>query len=30
VGDRVLIVPSRPLSRTKRWRIIQLVRKAGH
>jgi len=27
-GDRVLIVESRPLSREKRWRVLQLVEKA--
>jgi len=28
VGDRVLITESRPLSRTKRWRISRIVEKA--
>jgi small subunit ribosomal protein S17 len=27
VGDRVRIIESRPLSRSKRWRIIQVVEK---
>jgi len=28
VGDRVLIVESRPLSRTKRWRVVRILRRA--
>ncbi|OPL16539.1 MAG: 30S ribosomal protein S17 [delta proteobacterium MLS_D] len=28
IGDRVLIVESRPLSRDKRWRVRQVVEKA--
>jgi|SRR3954469_9817738 small subunit ribosomal protein S17 len=28
IGDRVLIVESRPLSRDKRWRVSQVVQKA--
>ena len=28
VGDRVRIIESRPLSRTKRWRVVALVAKA--
>ena len=28
VGDRVLIVESRPLSKSKRWRVRQIVEKA--
>ena len=28
VGDRVLIVESRPLSRDKRWRMRQILEKA--
>lgn len=28
VGDRVRIIESRPLSRTKRWRIVELIEKA--
>ncbi len=28
VGDRVLIVESRPLSKTKRWRISTVLEKA--
>jgi small subunit ribosomal protein S17 len=28
VGDRVLIMETRPLSATKRWRVLQIVEKA--
>ena len=28
VGDRVALVPSRPLSRRKRWVVIRVVEKA--
>jgi len=28
VGDRVLIVESRPLSREKRWRVREIIEKA--
>jgi small subunit ribosomal protein S17 len=28
VGDRVLIMETRPLSATKRWRVVQVVEKA--
>jgi small subunit ribosomal protein S17 len=28
VGDRVLITESRPLSRTKRWRVSRIIEKA--
>ncbi len=28
VGDRVLIVQSRPLSKTKRWKLVKVVEKA--
>ncbi len=28
VGDKVLIIESRPLSKEKRWRVIELVEKA--
>lgn len=28
VGDRVLIVESRPLSREKRWRMLEILDKA--
>ena len=28
VGDRVIITESRPLSRTKRWRVSDIVEKA--
>ena len=28
VGDRVKIVESKPLSRNKRWRVVEIVEKA--
>ncbi|MCP4749140.1 MAG: 30S ribosomal protein S17 [Desulfobacteraceae bacterium] len=28
IGDRVLITESRPLSKTKRWRVSRIVEKA--
>ena len=28
VGDRVLIMETRPLSATKRWRVVEVIRKA--
>ena len=28
IGDRVLIVQSRPLSKTKKWRVRKIVEKA--
>jgi small subunit ribosomal protein S17 len=28
VGDKVLIVESRPLSKTKRWRLMQVLERA--
>lgn len=28
VGDKVMIVESRPLSRDKRWRVLKMVEKA--
>jgi small subunit ribosomal protein S17 len=28
VGDRVLITETRPLSATKRWRVVQIIEKA--
>ncbi len=28
VGDKVLIVQSRPLSKTKRWKLVKVVEKA--
>lgn len=28
IGDKVLITESRPLSKTKRWRVSQIVEKA--
>lgn len=28
VGDRVLIMETRPLSKTKRWRVVSVVEKA--
>ena len=27
-GDKVLISETRPLSRTKRWRLVEIIRKA--
>jgi small subunit ribosomal protein S17 len=29
VGDKVLIVESRPLSREKRWRMLEILEKAS-
>ncbi len=28
VGDRVLIMETRPLSKTKRWRLVEILEKA--
>ena len=28
VGDRVLIMETRPLSKTKRWRLVEIIEKA--
>ena len=28
VGDKVLIIESRPLSRTKKWRVSKIIEKA--
>jgi small subunit ribosomal protein S17 len=28
IGDRVLIMETRPLSATKRWRLVEIVEKA--
>jgi small subunit ribosomal protein S17 len=28
IGDKVLISESRPLSKTKRWRVVKIVEKA--
>jgi small subunit ribosomal protein S17 len=28
IGDKVLIIESRPLSKTKRWRVSQVLEKA--
>ncbi len=28
IGDKVIIIESRPLSKTKRWRVSQIVQKA--
>jgi small subunit ribosomal protein S17 len=28
IGDRVLIMETRPLSATKRWRVVQIIEKA--
>lgn len=29
IGDKVLIIESRPLSKTKRWRVLKIVEKAA-
>lgn len=29
VGDRVRVVESRPLSRDKRWRLLEIVERSG-
>jgi small subunit ribosomal protein S17 len=28
IGDRVLIMETRPLSATKRWRVVEVLEKA--
>ncbi|MFZ0324533.1 MAG: 30S ribosomal protein S17, partial [Actinomycetes bacterium] len=28
VGDRVLLMETRPLSATKRWRVVEIIEKA--
>ena len=28
IGDTVLVMETRPLSKTKRWRLVQIVEKA--
>jgi small subunit ribosomal protein S17 len=28
VGDRVTLMETRPLSRTKRWRVVEILEKA--
>lgn len=28
IGDRVLVMETRPLSATKRWRLVQIIEKA--
>ena len=28
VGDRVLIIETRPLSKTKRWRVVEVLERA--
>lgn len=28
IGDKVLIMETRPLSKTKRWRLVQIIEKA--
>ena len=28
VGDRVLVMETRPLSREKRWRVVEIIEKA--
>jgi len=30
VGDRIRMVEARPISRTKRWRVVELIEKAKH
>ncbi|MEI8123238.1 MAG: 30S ribosomal protein S17, partial [bacterium] len=30
VGDRVVIVETRPLSKLKRWRLVEIVETAKH
>jgi small subunit ribosomal protein S17 len=30
IGDRVRIIESRPLSREKRWRVVEIVERAEH
>lgn len=29
IGDQVCIVESRPMSREKRWRVVEIVKRAG-
>ena len=28
IGDRVMIMETRPLSKTKRWRVVEIIEKA--
>ena len=28
IGDKVLIMETRPLSKTKRWRVVEIIEKA--
>jgi small subunit ribosomal protein S17 len=28
IGDRVLLMETRPMSATKRWRVVQIIEKA--
>jgi small subunit ribosomal protein S17 len=28
IGDRVLVMETRPLSKTKRWRVVEILEKA--
>ncbi|CAB4938112.1 unannotated protein [freshwater metagenome] len=28
IGDRVLIMETRPISSTKRWRVVEIIEKA--
>ena len=28
IGDRVMIMETRPLSKTKRWRLVEIIEKA--
>lgn len=30
VGDRIRIIETRPFSKTKRWRMIELIERAKH
>jgi small subunit ribosomal protein S17 len=30
IGDRVRIIESRPLSREKRWRVVEILERAEH
>jgi small subunit ribosomal protein S17 len=30
IGDTVKIIETRPLSKTKRWRLVEVVKKASH
>ncbi|HPU17730.1 MAG TPA: 30S ribosomal protein S17, partial [Bacillota bacterium] len=28
IGDRVVVMGTRPLSKTKRWRVVEIIEKA--